>query len=249
MTNIHPEWQPLLSKAIAMLDKNYWQALQADDGWLPGMSQIFNAFQQPLSKTRYILLGESPYPRAQSANGFAFWDAAVGELWSLVGLSKPVNRATSFRNLIKMLLHARGDLQAPFTQEAITALDKSAYVKTAEQFFTGMMQHGFMLLNATLVFKAGRVNADAKAWRPFMAALFEGLIEIKPEIKFVLLGKIAQQLCLSDNNIGLSAMHPYNIDFIEDQAVLDFFRPFDLLAPYCHNDVDNVEAHILLAPA
>ena len=44
------------------------------------------------------------------ANGYAFWDAAVNELWSDNGLSKAVNRATSLRNFIKMLLVTEGAL-------------------------------------------------------------------------------------------------------------------------------------------
>ena len=43
---------------------------------------------------RYVLFGESPYPRAQSANGYAFWDAAANSLWAEEGgLHQLLNRA------------------------------------------------------------------------------------------------------------------------------------------------------------
>ena len=114
----HPEWHDLLSSALRQLHPEYRKQLQFEHHWLPGFQQLFAAFRQPLSATRFILLGESPYPRVQSANGYAFWDANVGSLWSSSGLSKEVNRATSLRNMLKMLLHARGDLQHDFSQNS-----------------------------------------------------------------------------------------------------------------------------------
>jgi uracil-DNA glycosylase len=72
---------------------------------------LFAAFAQPLDRVRYVLVGEGPYPRAESATGVCFMDGAVGDLWSEAGLSKPVNRATSLRNFMKMLLVADGQLQ------------------------------------------------------------------------------------------------------------------------------------------
>ena len=75
---------------------------------MPGIDQLFSAFRRDRHNLRYILIGESPYPRAESANGIAFYDAAVNALWSETGLSKPVNRATSMRNIIKTALLAEG---------------------------------------------------------------------------------------------------------------------------------------------
>ncbi|HAT31470.1 MAG TPA: uracil-DNA glycosylase, partial [Janthinobacterium sp.] len=64
---------------------------------------------------------EGPYPRAASATGVCFMDGAVGALWSEAGLSKPVNRATSLRNFMKMLLLADGQLALDATSGAALA--------------------------------------------------------------------------------------------------------------------------------
>lgn len=101
------------------LDKDYLAELAADKDWLPGPAAVFNAFSSPLESTRYVLFGESPYPRRESANGCAFWDAAVHNLWADTGLSKEVNRATSLRNLMKMMLVAEGKLRPDDTAQAI----------------------------------------------------------------------------------------------------------------------------------
>lgn len=227
--NCHPEWQPLIDKALKSMDELYLKKLIDDTQWLPGIGHLFAAFNLPLSKLNYLLLGESPYPRKQSANGYAFWDNAVDGLWSEQGLSKTVNRATSLRNIMKMLLIARGALSTDTSQDAIAKLNKEGLVKTAPQLFEGMMNKGILLLNASLVYSEGQVPFHARHWRPFMQSLLEQLATIKPEVKLILLGKIAAVIPPNQLPIGLLAEHPYNISFINNAEVIEFFKPLDLL--------------------
>lgn len=233
IANTHPSWKPLLQTALGAVDTHYLDSLASDIDWLPGSDAIFNAFSTPLENTRYVLMGESPYPRPQSANGYAFWDDAVGSLWSDTGLSKPVNRATSLRNIIKMLLVARGDLQpTETTQEAIAAVNKSLLVQTNTEFFTKLTNNGFLLLNASLIFRPKKVPVDAKAWLPFMETLLAGLHEINPNIELLLFGKIAEKIGGLDSLSTIKrfiAEHPYNLSFIKNQQVLDYFKPLGLL--------------------
>ena len=104
----HPSWRPVLERglqAIAAADPAYLAEL-AVDNYLPTELRLFAAFQQPLDQVRYVLVGEGPYPRPESATGVCFMDGAVQGLWSAEqggGLSKPVNKATSLRNFMKML--------------------------------------------------------------------------------------------------------------------------------------------------
>ena len=230
LANADPEWRDMLSLALDEMDRHYIESLLANDHWLPGVKQLFAAFSRPLSSTRYILLGESPYPRMQSANGYAFWDNAVHSLWSDTGLSKEVNRATSFRNLIKMFLFARGDLSADFSQEAIARLDKSNYLQTARQLFEALMSKGFLLLNASMVYTDGFVPYHARQWRPFIHRLLNQLAAYNPSLKLILLGRIAEKIPQTTLASGLLAEHPYNISFITNPEVVAFFKPMDLLA-------------------
>lgn len=227
----HSDWHPLLLRALNVMDEHYLNDLKRCKEWLPGHDKLFKAFCFPLSEIHYVLMGESPYPRRESANGFAFWDDAVETLWSSTGLSKEVNRATSLRNWIKMLLHARGDLMNDFSQEAIANLDKTAYVKNAYELFQKFIQHGFLLLNATLVYSEGKVAYHARQWRPFIHCLFQQIKQSKPHgIKLILLGRIAKLMPETENFPSLIAEHPYNISFITNQSVVDFFKPFNLLS-------------------
>lgn len=230
---IHPSWKICIEKGLKAVDPTYLDALKHSKDWLPGSSQIFNAFSLPLNKVNYVLFGESPYPRKESANGYAFWDAAVHELWSEKGLSKKVNRATSLRNILKMLLIAEGMLSKNHTsQEDIANLNKDHLIQTNDELFKHLLDHGFLLLNATPVLQDGPPQKDARAWYPFIKTLLECLLESKPDVKFILLGNIANKI---DKIIGeypaekFYAEHPYNISFITNTKILDFFRPFHLL--------------------
>lgn len=225
----HPEWQQLILSSMNAMNSNYLLSLKKDEQWLPGPEQIFNAFSVPLSSVKYILFGESPYPRKASANGFAFWDANVSSLWGQQGLTKEVNRATSLRNFIKMLLKARGDLIDDVSKDAIGCLDKSCYISSAEELFRGMMAHGFLLLNASLVYAEGKIPYHAREWSLFISQLLNKLSMMRPDISLVLFGNIAKQIPKTILPISLKSEHPYNLSFITNPSVIGFFKPFDLL--------------------
>jgi len=232
LSSIHPQWLPLVEKALKQMSSSYLEQLK-DTHWLPGEEKIFNAFSLPKDNLRYILFGESPYPRAASANGYAFWDAAVGNLWSPQGFSKAVNRATSLRNFIKMLLYAKGLLTTDFSQSAIASLDKTGLIATLDELFQKLLKKGFLLLNASLVLSHRPVQKDVMAWRPFMASILEQLAQEQNRALTVLLlggkAKTIEPLCPPPLKC-LIAEHPYQISFITNETIVRFFQPFDLLS-------------------
>jgi uracil-DNA glycosylase len=231
--NVDASWHDCLTNALKTVAPSYLEKLYTTTNWLPGKDNIFNAFSIPVNKVNYILFGESPYPRSHSANGYAFWDAAVTTIWSNTGLSKSVNRATSLRNIIKMLLVADKKLAATKTsQPDIANLDKSDLIKTNNDLFNNLLKNGFLLLNATLVLQPSHVRKDAKEWRPFLEAVLTFLTAQRPSVEFILLGNIANEIDPLIRQSGLKkiyAEHPYNISFINNTTILDFFRPFRLL--------------------
>lgn len=232
-TNYHASWHHDLTQALQQMDASYVDSLLSNQQWLPGIASIFNALSLPKDKVNYLLIGESPYPRAQSANGYAFWDQAVGSLWSKTGLSKEVNRATSLRNFIKMLLLADKKLKAGKTQQPdIAKIDKSQLIETNTELFEKLIEHGFLLLNASPVLSKQTVRKEAKQWQPFLGTLLNQLSHSNPDVMLILLGKIAEdfnKLGLLSRHKRLCAEHPYNISFISNQQVIDFFKPFKLL--------------------
>jgi uracil-DNA glycosylase len=62
-----------------------------------------------------------------------------------------------------------------------------------------------------------------------MESLFEQLAVIKPSVQLILFGKIAETVSKNKLSVGLVAEHPYNVSFITNQCVIEFFEPLDLL--------------------
>jgi uracil-DNA glycosylase len=230
---VHPSWHEEIKAALKTINSDYLTTLKNNPDWLPGADKIFSAFSLPVDKVKYVLFGESPYPRKQSANGYAFWDANVSDLWSSTGLSKQVNRATSLRNIMKMLLVTENLLSPDnTTQESIAQLNKNQLIQTNTELFNSLTSHGFLLLNATPVLQINNVKNDAKAWRPFIKSILTYLIKKNPHIEFLLLGNIANEidpLITEPNAKKLYAEHPYNISFINNPDIQNFFRPLHLL--------------------
>lgn len=227
----HKDWHPILRRALALMDKNYLTSLSKDKTWLPGEENIFNAFKLPLKNLKRILFGESPYPRKISANGYAFWDNAVDTLWSEKGLSKTVNRATSLRNFIKMLLLAENK---SITSDKFCdkSFDKFCFVQTLPELFENMLDHGFLLLNATLVYRQNKVREDAKYWQVFLQSILADIYKIHPDTELILLGNFAKQIepLIENPYHKIIAEHPYNLSFINNPVVLNYFRPLKLLS-------------------
>jgi len=219
------------------MDQGYLKQLAASE-YLPTDGRIFAAFSIPLDKVRYVLVGEGPYPRPESATGVCFMDGAVGDLWCDTGLSKPVNRATSLRNFMKMLLVAAGHLDADATSgeamaRAAAAARSSAAIRTMAELQDQLIANGFLLLNASLVYRPEVAPAvDARAWLPFLEVVLDALAKQPEPPKLVLWGKIAEQLkklpqaarfehCVSE--------HPFNLSFIRHPGMQALFGPMKLL--------------------
>ncbi|KAF1046465.1 MAG: Uracil-DNA glycosylase [Herbaspirillum frisingense] len=242
-----PSWHNALRAgldAIAKADPAYLGVL-AQDHYLPTEGRLFAAFKQPMDKVRYVLVGEGPYPRAASATGVCFMDGAVGSLWSDKGLSKQVNRATSLRNFMKMLLVADGALQAGNTSgDALAGIstqaqaDAQGTIQTLADLQDNLTAHGFLLLNASLVFREHVAPAkDGKAWKPFFETVLRAMADhaqargaALPTL--ILWGKIAEQLHslpLVERFPREVAEHPYNLSFIEHSGMQKLFGEMKLL--------------------
>ena len=238
LARAHASWHPHLIKAlqaVAHAQPDYLPAL-AVDHFLPTEQRLFAAFAIPLNEVRYVLVGEGPYPRAESATGVCFMDGAVGSLWCENGLSKPVNKATSLRNFMKMLLVADGRLQADDTGGAALAPVAAAAgtdgsVQTLAQLQNNLTAEGFLLLNASLVFRPHVAPViDARAWLPFLQVVLAALAETAPTL--VLWGKIAEQLKKLPESALFAQIvseHPYNLSFITHGPMQTLFGPMRLL--------------------
>ncbi|SFV90974.1 Uracil-DNA glycosylase, family 1 [hydrothermal vent metagenome] len=234
MTSTLPsDWRPVIENAYYALEDDYRTFLERDMDYIPDRYNCFNAFcTLPKAEVKYILFGQDPYPRAESAGGYAFIDMKVKEIFSPTGLSKTVNRATSLRNFVKMALVARGDLSIDDTsQEAISSIDKTSLINTIEALRQNFEREGVLLLNTALIFTDKKSSArHIKAWRPFMQTLLEALTKQAP--KLILFGSHAQALKRTlplAHFDTIEVEHPYNQSFIANKKVHELFSPMRLL--------------------
>ena len=237
-SGVHEEWRGILRAALSRIDPAYLDSLLRDGNWLPGSHNLLAAFRRDRAGLRYLLIGESPYPRAESANGIAFYDAAVGDLWSDSGLATAVNRATSLRNIVKTALLAEGlvepDDSGRITQQAIARLGKTGLVQSLAGLFENLERAGFLLLNATPVLHPARKPAqEARYWRDFLEHLLQLLAQHSTRrITLLLWGKIANlvnEMPASSCYDKLICEHPYNISFIDNPDMLRLFAELQLL--------------------
>jgi len=233
LLDVDVSWLPVIRDVFGALEKEYQTFLKEDKGYFPTKENFFNAFKTlPKNKVKYILFGQDPYPRVESASGYAFIDKKVPTIFSASGLSKEVNRATSLRNFIKMALVAGKNLNAEDTsQEAISRLDTTQMVDSIEALRLNFEKNGVLLLNTALIFTDKKSSAEhIRAWRPFMQALLQAIEAQKP--KLILFGAHAVELkkhLALENFECVEMPHPYNHTFISDEKALKVFAPMKLL--------------------
>ena len=223
-------WERVLEQSLNSLNPSYKEFLDKKEGYFP--LEYLRAFEElPKSALKRILFGQDPYPRVQSAIGVSFIDGAVKSLWGQNGLSKEVNRATSLRNFIKMQLVAEGLLQEP-TQEQIAKLDKSGLVESIFDLKDAFLREGVLLLNMALIFtNKDESRVHVQKFEPFVKALLNQLSG--DGIELILFGKLAlrvEQLLPKEHKFKIYKFaHPYNLGFIADPKVQEYFKNLKLI--------------------
>ncbi len=228
---IHSSWQDTFQKAYASLTPEF-QAYLETEVYLPQKERVFAVFSRPKSTVRQVLLGESPYPREHSANGYAFWDANVHALWSTEGLSKRSIVPHHFVILLKCCCIAKGDLQKPFLAKDIAILPKQHMIQTLDELFWKNDQKGILLLNASLTWSKDRpVTWHAKQWHSFIVSHFKGFDWSKSGCRdSIIWKKLLKNLNTYLKKNCMIAEQPYVLTFIENQSVLEYFKPLNLLS-------------------
>lgn len=226
------DWSNILTSCFDKMTPKYKEFLESNQNYFPDLSNFLNAFKTlSKMKTKYILFGQDPYPREKSAIGYAFIDGAVHSLWEAKGgLSKEVNRATSLRNFLKMLLICEDVLSLDDTsKEALKNVDTSLYIHSIYELRENFEKNGVLLLNMALVF----TDKESSKYhiREFKSFVQEFLHQLQgSNIELILFGSLAQDIRKYATDLPMHLFeHPYNLSFITNQEVQEFFKPMSLL--------------------
>ena len=121
---------------------------------------------------------------------------------------------------------------------AMVRENDAIYIQTREELQANLTAHGFLLLNASLVFRSHVPPLkDAKAWEPFLQTVLAALVTHADQQRgtqptLVLWGKVAGLLSeLPSNALFPKAIseHPYNLSFINSAIMQALFSPLQLL--------------------
>lgn len=230
-------WKEIVDKAYKSLDNEYRDFLENGD-YFPDFENMFNAFKTlSFNNTKYILFGQDPYPRKDSAIGYAFIDAKVKKIFDENnGFTKEVNRAVSLRNFLKMMLYAEGLISQKAGKEEIRKLDKSGLIESIFDLKDNFEKNGILLLNRALIFtKKEDSKYHLKMWKPFVDTLLDEIK--KSNIELIILGKSGDEFVKKyEKDFKIHRFeHPYNQTFITDENVLKFFKPFKLIKKLWYN--------------
>jgi uracil-DNA glycosylase len=233
LARVDESWEETLKKCLSAFDSEYLEFLKNDTGYIPKKGSIFNTFVTlPKDRVKYILFGQDPYPRAESATGYAFIDGRVEAIFSPKGLSKDVNRATSLRNFIKMALVADGRLNCDnLSQDAIAKIKKDDLINSIDQLRLNFEKNGVLLLNTALIFTSkNESKSHIKSWIFFIKNLLKELKEQNPTL--ILFGTFAKDMKKRfdlDSFETVELKHPYNHSFICDDVAIKTFGKMKLL--------------------
>src|SRR5660397_246794 len=106
--HVDTSWQDIIEYAYLGLSPEYRDFLEKDKGYFPSYDNFLNAFKTlPLEQVKYILFGQDPYPREESAIGYAFIDGAVKTLFSPVSYTHLRAHETKANLVCRLLLEKK----------------------------------------------------------------------------------------------------------------------------------------------
>jgi uracil-DNA glycosylase len=250
---VDESWQEILRSSLHDIHQqypDYFTSLNKSE-FFPDINKLFAAFSVPMSHVKFVLFGEGPYPRRDSATGYCFMDGMIDRLWSEqegAGFSKSVNRATSLRNFLKMCLVAETYLDAGNTGIDAIALianqsrsENFPLIRTMQDLQHNFLRQGFLLLNAALVYRSDvKPGFEAKPWlilhgRVLSALAAQNKRKEQAVTQLILWGKVAEQISNIVNQLqitnlpSVSSEHPYNLSFISNRQMQKLFLGLNVL--------------------
>ena len=236
LRDVHCSWRELLSDALDRLDTAFLDSLESDAHiWLPGPDNCFAAFSVPRCEVNVVWLGESPYPRENSANGLSFYDGEVTDLFRNGRGLHPMG--TSLRNILKAWFVAIGCLEEDETNQGdIDRMCKERLISNLSDLFNRGKTNGWLWLNTALSLWPDPNEARPSLrlqickWLPLIETVLRDVSERRPESRVVLLGEFAREFAYIVDT-PLIAPHPArrNKDFIKCGEVRSFLREWRCL--------------------
>ena len=152
----------LLSEEFTQILRTLMQESSSGTKFTPLIKNLFRAFEEcPYDKTKVVILGQDPYPRAGVADGIAFSCSITG---------KPEASLRYINHELKYTMFKEDEAWEPQTD------------------LTYLANQGILLLNTALTCSVSKPGSHLLMWRPFIAHVLDTLAFDKPQLAYVFMG-------------------------------------------------------------
>lgn len=194
-SEIFQTWVEPLTKArcIELLDEMllHLDVLYENRIVYPTKDNIFRAFREtPYNETKVILLGQDPYH-----------DTYKG-IPNACGLSFITESGYTPPSLKRMFIELESD-------DTLKRAGNNKNPYTAQNYpFKDWTKQGVLMLNSYLTVERGSPCSHHKVWETWTSRLIKYLVETRPDIVWLLLGRHAQELLKDYDCKKVESIHP-----------------------------------------
>lgn len=183
-----PEWYEVLKDEI-MKNPEWERYLGGDrEDTFPERENTFRAINEiDINKAKVVIFGQDPYPRKESATGYAFWDGKI------VDWNNPLS--PSLRNLFKSVLVSKGWAKTTDCVADVRRIVTEKQLMQPGAFFKNSIDQGVVWLNASLTFTSKdtkELRRHLKFWKPMIKLIIESLMAKNSDLVFVFWGAKAK---------------------------------------------------------
>ena len=181
----------LLSDDFGKILTQLKERVDDDKRFTPILKNVFTAFEQcPYDNLKVVMIGSTPYPGAEIADGMAF------------SCSKSNKPEPALRVMF---------------QNLETTMYPDGYKWDYD--LTRWAKQGVLLLNTSLTCDLGTGITHQDIWNPFIIALFDMLATYNTGIAFVFMGKKAKawHKNVTNNNYKFFTSHPASAAYSKEQ--------------------------------
>lgn len=199
------KWYEVLKDEI--IKQKDWEIYLGEDReeTFPDREHTFRAINNvDISKVKIVIFGQDPYPRKESATGYAFWDGAVTN-WK-----QPLS--PSLRNIFKSVLISK-KLAVPTDSVAkLREIVAKNNLPEPGEFFQKSIDNGVLWLNTSLTFTSKdtkELKRHLKFWNPIIKKIISAILSESEKIVFVFWGSKAKELQKIINKIDTKCSYEY----------------------------------------
>jgi len=202
--NIHPSWEPLLSKNfinnLATIENELNKLpihTDSKHSYFPEKENVMRFLQQDLANLKYIILGMDPYPSWYTLDD-GIHPVATGRSFEIGNVNswQQKFKQNSLQNIVKTIYYNKTGRKLSLSEIRNKLEENKFILSPPHQWFDQIEQQGVLFLNATLTVTPGCPDSHTNLWQPIMTEVIQYINE-HHTVKWLLFGDKAQKRILN----------------------------------------------------